>query len=149
MSKKTTAEEKFWKNIQKTPGCWIWTGATKTRGYGLMRSGIGDGKMLSHRFAWELFNGPIPKGDSPHSYCVCHKCDNPSCCNPDHLFLASHNDNMADMNRKGRHAAKLSPAQVLEIRDSHLTHRQVAEQYGVHRKTVEKIRQGKRWNKVY
>ena len=76
-------------------GCVEWSDVGKCRGYGRFR--VGKRKLASHRVAWAIRYGQIPDG-----MFVCHKCDNPSCCNPDHLFLGTHEDNMADMSRKGR-----------------------------------------------
>jgi hypothetical protein len=81
-------------------GCTPWlAGRSKNKGYGRVHSGGHKGKLLlAHRVAWELTNGPIPKG-----LCVLHKCDNKLCVNPDHLFLGTNKDNTEDMIRKGRH----------------------------------------------
>lgn len=82
-------------------GCIEWTGATvKSNGYEHHRYGrhtSGGKKRLAHRVAYERANGPIPQGLE-----ICHTCDNPLCCNPDHLFLGTHRDNMQDAIRKGR-----------------------------------------------
>ena len=77
-------------------GCLVWTAKSRGRGgYGVINAG---GKQVrAHRLAWEIANGPIPEGMS-----VCHRCDNPPCCNVEHLFLGAPKDNMADKMRKGR-----------------------------------------------
>jgi hypothetical protein len=75
--------------LDRETGCWLWSGGG-VRPYGLISTG-------THRLAWELANGPIPDGMQ-----VLHRCDEPRCCNPDHLFLGTQSDNMADKVRKGR-----------------------------------------------
>lgn len=86
----------FWSKVEKTDGCWIWTGPFNTTArYGSMR--FGSIKMLSHRYSWVLHNGTIPDG-----LVVCHKCDNPPCVNPEHLFLGTHHDNVHDKMKKNR-----------------------------------------------
>jgi hypothetical protein len=83
--------------------CWLWTGSRSAEGYGSIRV---DGKMRkAHRVAWELANGPIPAGAGAHGTCVLHRCDNPSCVNPDHLFLGTNADNARDRQAKGRTAS--------------------------------------------
>ena len=81
-------------------GCWLWVGTTNNDGYGyvhLPRTSRGKRSVLAHRIAWERVNGPIPKGPK-----VCHRRDQPSCVNPDHLFLGTQRDNLRDMYDKGR-----------------------------------------------
>jgi HNH endonuclease len=87
------------KNLKTMPsGCIEWTGCLTADGYGAIT--VNGRGTRTHRVNWELTNGPIP----PDMF-VCHHCDNPPCCNVDHLFLGTHADNMADMRAKGRQAA--------------------------------------------
>ncbi len=88
---------RFWRAVEKTAYCWPWKLA-KPRGYGMFKVRR-DESVRAHRMAWELTNGPIPEG-----MLVCHRCDNPACCNPGHLFLGTHQDNMDDRNSKNRQA---------------------------------------------
>lgn len=91
-------KDRFWSKVNKTDTCWLWTARTNNWGYGaICAGGMNNGWLRAHRVAWELTNGPIPKG----AY-VLHKCDVPACVNPDHLWLGSLKDNTQDMMRKGR-----------------------------------------------
>lgn len=92
--------DRFWKWVQKGDGCWLWTGRISPTGYGLFdwyRS-VRSHPRLAHRMMYTLSVGPIPEG-----LCVLHRCDNPPCVNPAHLFIGTQQDNMADKVAKGRH----------------------------------------------
>ena len=91
--------DRLWQKIDKTDGCWLWTGGLTTSGYGILYTSKQDKprRRLAHRLMYEIEHGPIPDG-----LFVCHRCDNPPCVNPDHLFLGTASDNMQDMLSKGR-----------------------------------------------
>ncbi len=96
MAKLTTAE-RFWAKVNKTSHCWLWTSAVQS-GYGVFW--LGDGKSVkAHRFSYVLHFGEIPTG-----MMVCHRCDTPTCIKPDHLFIGTAADNMADRDSKHRQA---------------------------------------------
>lgn len=90
-----SVSERFWERTWVTSGCWSWLGERNEDGYGKLSVGLK--KKFAHRVSWEIHKGPIPPG-----LCVCHGCDNPSCVNPDHLYVGTHKQNMEDKARKGR-----------------------------------------------
>ena len=92
---KPSSEEMFWSKVNKTLGCWIWKGYVTKGGYGTLT--VNSITTFAHRFSWELHNGPIPYG-----LYVLHKCDNPSCVNPSHLYLGTQADNLVDMVQRNR-----------------------------------------------
>lgn len=97
-------ETRFWGKVRVRKGgpddCWVWTDYIDRGGYGIFS--IKHRNKKAHRVAWELVNGPIPDG-----MLVCHKCDNPRCVRPSHMFLGTTQDNMRDRNSKGRQAKGL------------------------------------------
>jgi hypothetical protein len=90
--------ELFWAKVARGADCWEWGGARNTSGYGWFRFGPDRTPTGAHRVAYELSNGPIPDG-----LAVLHRCDNPPCVNPAHLFLGTNQDNVTDKVNKGRH----------------------------------------------
>jgi len=102
--------DRFWEKVKKTADCWEWTGSKGHFGHGH----IGDKGIMykAHRLSWEFKYGKIPNG----LHCL-HKCDNPSCVNPKHLYLGTHQNNMNDMVSKNRQSAKLTPKQVIKLRN--------------------------------
>lgn len=109
-------EERFWKRVWKTNGCWIWKGKPDSAGYGTIS--INDWPHKAHRISWQITHGELPAG-----MFVCHHCDNPLCVRPNHLFLGTAQSNKRDCVLKHRHAvgarhphARLTNEQVCEIR---------------------------------
>lgn len=125
--------------------CWLWIGCRTRAGYGLI--GHGGRLIYTHRVAWALTIGPIPDG-----LWVLHKCDNPPCVNPAHLFLGTNRDNMIDMARKGRQGGtKLTAEQVRQIRfrcSEGIPQRKVAAQYGVTQAMVSLLHRRQWWKEV-
>lgn len=156
------AEARFWPKVRKGPGCWEWTASRNRWGYG--RLGVTRRQFAyAHRIAWELENGPIPTGKI-----VCHRCDNPACVRPDHLFLGTHADNVQDMLSKGRGGlrlhpetaargeqaskAKLKAEQVKEIRRLYrgggISQRELARRFGVTQNAISMLLHRKSWSHV-
>lgn len=143
-------------DVQSPNECWMWTGSKSKKGYG--RIGLGrreSGNAMAHRVSYELHVGPIPDG-----MVVLHKCDNPSCVNPDHLRVGTQVENLLDMRSKGRHRwgerpsgerhpmSKLTVEQVADIR-SKRNHGQtlssLAKEFGVVVGTIHFIVSGGTW----
>ena len=124
--------------------CWLWNGSCTKDGYGVM--GVGRSQKRAHRMAYECFVGEIQDG-----MLVCHACDVPKCVNPDHLFLGTSKDNAIDRNKKGRSNPPTRPnhprarltndqvAQLVKLRESGKTLKEIAGIYGIHFATVSQI----------
>ncbi len=128
-------------------GCLIWPKAKDRDGYGV--ASWRGRYVRAHRLAWQQTNGSIPEG-----LLVLHRCDNPPCCNPDHLWLGTHADNQADKKAKGRAQkqngesngrAKLTKAQVLSILADPRRQIAIAADYGVSRSSICLIKARKHW----
>ena len=144
-----SVEDRLYKRVRKTEGCWLWQGSLNPKGYGMMS--IDSRPRLVHRISWQVAHGPIPGGAF-----VLHKCDNPICVRPDHLFLGTQQDNMSDMVAKGRHnpghvpgekngCSKLTEVQVRSIRQSNLPGVVLARKYGISPAQISDIRNRKSW----
>jgi hypothetical protein len=133
-------------SVNTVTGCQEWTEALDSSGYGQFR--VGRKKRTAHRVSYEIHFGPVPDG-----MCVLHRCDNRACVNPEHLFLGTNGENMADRNIKGRQAcrsshgrAKLTEADIIAIRSSTgLPQKVLAERYGVDYSQIWRIRSGRQW----
>lgn len=153
-----TPTERFWAKVEKTATCWEWQGGTNGTGYGRFNAGTGRTEsrvMLAHRYAKELEIGRELASDE----WVLHHCDNPPCVRPDHLYVGTQDDNMADMLRRGRYGdrqwpagedhprAALSNDEVATIRTMRgsLTAPKVAQRFGVSESTIYAIWNGQNW----
>jgi hypothetical protein len=153
--------KRFWDKVHY-PGndqdCWEWTACRWGIGYGCFALTIPPQRkksIMAHRFAWEFYNGPIPSNLN-----VLHKCDNPPCCNPEHLFLGTASDNMCDRDSKNRNAhgsthgnSKLSEKILENIINDTLSGKitsmsQITNTHNVSRVTIRKILSGYGWNHV-
>jgi len=151
--------ERFWSRVDKESspsGCWNWIGCKSPRGYG--RFGIGKKMERANRISLALVVGSLK--DDWHA---CHKCDNPSCVNPDHLWLGSPAENMQDMIKKGRRSnispkgechgfSRLTENDAREIRERYIPWKfsrgTLAKIYGVSRGTIQAVLEGRTWRHV-
>lgn len=151
-------QQRFETRFHITPGCWEWDAKADKDGYGWFC--IGKEKLRAHRVSYQIY-----KGQTPGALHVLHKCDNPRCVNPEHLFLGTNVDNVKDKISKGRQmrgpgamenrrsfkgelspTAKLTQIQVDAIRQDGRLHRLIAADYGVCRATVSHIKRRLIWN---
>lgn len=135
--------------VDPTTLCWEWCGVRFKSGYGRFK------KDYSHRVSYRCFIGGIQKG-----FCVCHKCDNPPCINPEHLFMGTRKDNSQDCLLKGRFtslkgekssSARLKKRDILNIlkeTKEGKTQSELSKKYKVHYSLISLILNGKRWNVV-
>lgn len=135
-----TLSQKFWEKVQKDipTKCWNWKGSIACTGYGRLGSNQTRHYGSAHRISWKLHYGIVPKG-----FCVCHKCDNRKCVNPQHLFLGTYADNFKDMYRKGRHWHKLTTLNIINIRSLNklklLSNRKIAKKFSISHTMVNDI----------
>ncbi len=150
-----TFAERFWYRVKKTDTCWIWIGGKDTKGYGCYSRENGG---RAHIVAYANLVEPVPKG-----MCVLHRCDNPSCVRPDHLFLGTKDDNNKDRHAKGRTShvgrnpgsahgmSKLDEQKVKDIlvlRRSGMGLREIAACFGVSKSVISLVALRKRWQHV-
>jgi len=141
-------EDKVWP--EPNSGCWLWSGAKTSSGYGSFAMDRYR-TIPAHRYAWICAYGSIPDGID-----VCHRCDNPLCVNPEHLWLGTHTDNNSDRHRKGRSrggsmkgtanpSAKIDWDAVKEIGSKKMSRSHYAAQYGITYWTVRDIETHRIW----
>lgn len=156
---KSELEEDFWKRVKqgKDDECWEWKAGRNTkvkgRDYGIVR--MNGKRRKTHQVAYEIAIGKIPSG-----MFVCHKCDNPPCCNPKHLFAGTPKDNVEDCFRKGRayremgedrYNARLTESDVNQIRARYIKRsfisggRALAKEFGVGATMIDAIVKGRKW----
>lgn len=145
-----TPESRFWCKVLKpiADGCWLWKAYKNPAGYGIFPF---MGRQIATHTAWFFTHGKMP------SKCLLHKCDNPACVNPDHLFEGTRADNVADAVRKGRnrglpgmnnHRAKLNNDQVFEIRKlyaSGIKPSEISKRMGISLGCAETVAYKKKW----
>jgi len=145
--------DRYWEkvNVKGPDDCWEWMAGIRGFGYG--RFWFKRKCVPAHRFSWELRNGGIPEG-----MLVCHSCDNPSCVNPEHLFLGTQSDNIQDALKKDRMSngerngfSKLIDEQVLSIRREYKEGKSQAEltrKHGVSKSTIHFVVTRKTWKHI-
>lgn len=136
--------------IDTASGCWNWLGAKCVSGYGRIK--FNDKKYRAHRLMAEIKIGPVPT-----DAVVCHRCDNPSCINPEHLFIGTQKENVNDRDAKGRRnqargerhgASKLTSEQVTAIRLDTRRLPVIAKDYGITRAHVRNLKAGRAWKHI-
>lgn len=144
-------EEAFWNKVKKYKNCWEWTGCL-SHGYGSLK--VNGKRFIASRFSYELHYGKIPKGKF-----VLHKCDNPACIRPEHLFLGTQKDNVRDSVSKGRNMvgekqnfAKLTNEKVIEIRSlyskGNISQTELGKKFNVHQHTISCLVRRQTWKHI-
>jgi len=160
-AKRASLQRRLWAQIRGGDNsvCWEWFGKARANGgYGRLSAGRKI-QVRAHIAVWVLTNGPIPEG-----LCVLHKCDNPSCCNPDHLFLGTKADNTHDMMSKGRmsappiHLGEAHPRATLTVelvkkiraipKWKHGDRKRLAAEWGISPKNISDVRYNKVWGHI-
>jgi len=140
-------EIRFWEKVKRTEdGCWEWQAAKNNKGYGMFDSTPTGSVGLAHRYSYELAYGEIPKGSW-----VLHRCDNPLCVNPVHLFLGNNTANVQDMHRKGRGWGGIGPETAYAILwrwASGENRNKIADEYGVSLHVVKDIATRRSWKSL-
>jgi hypothetical protein len=150
--------ERFWRFVNKSDGCWLWTGGSvNAKGYGqIQEGGKGTPHVLAHRLSYQIHHGDISDG-----FVVMHKCDTPGCVNPAHLSAGTQSENILDSFRKGRkvcvppinrgeahHLSVLTASDVALIRSSDTSIKALAQQLGVSAGTVGRVRRRQTWKHI-
>ena len=156
----TKRPENFWRHVDRSPGegeCWPWTGYLTNKGYGRLLRRV-DGKpkrFFAHVVAFGLSHGYVPVGRF-----ILHRCNNPPCCNPAHLYPGTIKENHDDMDRAGRRVDnsgerngqhRLTERDVVEIKrliSMRVSRRSIASRFGVSQNTIDLIAWGRRWRHV-
>jgi hypothetical protein len=139
----------FWAKVRRgaPDECWEWAANRSATGYGKFSVKYPNCRRVrtfkASRLAYCLANGPFDETLS-----VMHSCDNPPCCNPEHLSLGTHAENMADCARKGRAAIKLTADKIALIRADPRLQRVIANDFGIRQDHVSRIKSGKAWSHV-
>lgn len=156
MNKRYNPIERFFNKVKKTESCWLWIGCRSSGGYGNFR--FNKKCIVASRFMYFIKKGPIPYGMN-----VCHKCDNPDCVNPGHLFLGTQKENVTDMIKKGRYycgvpnrgedcpASILRKEEVLEIRRLSklgIRQREIATKFNIKQANISNIVTRKSWRHI-
>lgn len=137
------ATSRFWKHVDKecANGCWEWRGYVENTGYGRIRS---EGRLvLSHRYSFAIHNGGCCDATD-----LLHKCDNPLCVNPEHLYAGTPGDNMRDRTERRRTHSRLTPENVQQIRQSAESTLILSKRFGVSQSMIVSIKNKTRWKWV-